>query len=155
MPRTVQENSSPSSFGVGVLLAVGLALAPTLSGADVSPRQLQRGEYLATRVGMCGDCHTPLDDKGEPDRAHALQGAPIDFQPAHPVPGWATVAPPIAGLPGWSDAAALKFLETGIAPNGKRAAPPMPWYRFSRSDAEALLAYLRSLGTSAAKPAEK
>ena len=64
-------------------------------------------------------------------------------------------APPIAGMAGWSDADALKFLQTGLAPGGKRAAPPMPWYRFSRSDAEALLAYLRSLAPAAGKPADK
>jgi hypothetical protein len=34
---------------------------------------------------------------------------------------------------------------TGIAYNGLPARPPMPQYRYSRQDAEAIVAYLKSL----------
>jgi mono/diheme cytochrome c family protein len=127
-------------------VALLFVLVPALQGADESTAsQVRRGSYLANRASLCGDCHTPPDDKGQPDKSRLYQGAPLGFTPKQPVPGWVDAAPPLAGLAGWTDGAAIKFLETGIGPNGKPANPPMPEYRFSRSDAEALVAYLRSL----------
>ena len=127
-------------------VALLFALVPALQGADESAAsQVRRGNYLANRASLCGDCHTPRDDKGQPDQSRLYQGAPLGFAPKQAVPGWVDAAPPLAGLPGWKDAAAIKFLETGIGPNGKPANPPMPEYRFSGSDAQALVAYFRSL----------
>ena len=75
-----------------------------------------------------------------------LWGAPLGFKNEIPMPAWAQVAPPIAGLPaGWSEEHALVFLTTGKAPDGKPADPPMPEYRMSKEDAAAVVAYLRSL----------
>jgi hypothetical protein len=39
----------------------------------------------------------------------------------------------------------LKFFETGLTPKDKKPGPPMPVYTLSRPDAEALVAYLKSL----------
>jgi mono/diheme cytochrome c family protein len=103
-----------------------------------------RGKYLVENVAMCAECHTPRTDKGDRDRAQWLQGNLLDFKPDHPMP-FAAVAPPIAGMPGFTDAQAFKFLETGIDLTGKPAMYPMPQYRFSHDDALAVLAYLRSL----------
>jgi mono/diheme cytochrome c family protein len=109
----------------------------------------QRGKYLTTQIGLCQDCHTPRDQKGAYVQEKWLQGAPIMFNPAVEIP-WAGTAPPIAGLEGWSDPQILKFLTTGIDRDGKRARPPMPEYRFSKEDAKAVAAYLRSLNASSA-----
>jgi len=113
---------------------------PTAAGA-----QLERGRYLVERVGMCAECHSPRDDRGEYDRAHWLEGELISFKPDHPMP-FAAIAPPIAGLPGYAtDAAAVKFLETGTNAAGKQAMAPMPQFRLNHEDALAVVAYLRSL----------
>ena len=64
------------------------------------------------------------------------------------MPVWADKSPNIAGLPGWEDAAAVKFLMTGIAYNDLPGRPPMPQYRFNKEDATAIVAYLRSLDRS-------
>ena len=106
--------------------------------------QIQRGKYLVENVSMCAECHTPKTDKGEYDRTAWLQGDVLDYKPVHPMP-FAAVAPPIAGMPGFTDEKALYFLETGIDLTGKLAMPPMPPYRFKHEDAVAVLAYLRSL----------
>ena len=106
--------------------------------------QIQRGKYLVENVSMCAECHTPKTDKGEYDRTAWLQGDVLDYKPVHPMP-FAAVAPPIAGIPGFTDEKALYFLETGIDLTGKLAMPPMPPYRFKHEDAVAVLAYLRSL----------
>jgi len=120
-------------------------IAADSSHASGSSAKIARGKYLVDQVGMCGDCHTPRDERGQPIAAKYLQGAPIGLKPIAPVPVWADKAPNIAGLPGWEDAAAIKFLMTGIAYNDLPGRPPMPPYRFNRQDAEAVLAYLRSL----------
>ncbi len=99
---------------------------------------------------MCGDCHTPRNEKGEPVPGKTLQGAVLAFKPIAPMPVWADKSSNIAGLPGWTDEQAVKFLMTGIAYNELPGRPPMPQYRFNEQDAEAIVAYLRSLA-----PADK
>lgn len=97
---------------------------------------------------MCADCHTPRLPTGEFDRSRWLQGSPLGFKPVAEMP-WMPVAPPLAGLPGYTDEQAIKFLMTGERPSGLPTLPPMPPYRFTKAEAAAVLAYLRSL-----KPAE-
>ncbi len=104
-----------------------------------------RGKYLVEQVGLCGDCHTPRDDKGEFVKEQWLKGATLDFKPIGQVPVWADKAPAIAGLPGWEKDAAIRFLMTGVASNGLPSRPPMPQYRFNVQDAQAIVAYLKSL----------
>jgi len=106
--------------------------------------QIQRGKYLVENVAMCAECHTPKTDQGGYDRTQWLQGDVLDYKPVHAMP-FAAVAPPIAGLPGFTDEKALVFLETGIDLTSKPAMPPMPQYRFQHDDALAVVAYLRSL----------
>jgi mono/diheme cytochrome c family protein len=59
---------------------------------------------------------------------------------------WASRAPAIAGLPGFSDEDEIALLTTGHRPFAKSPDPPMPPFRFSREDAAAIVAYLRTLG---------
>ena len=78
-------------------------------------------------------------------REKLLQGTQLPFKPAVLMPVWADKTPNIAGLPGWNDKDAVKFLMTGLAYNDLPARPPMPQYRFNQDDATAIVAYLRSL----------
>lgn len=110
-----------------------------------SAAKVAHGKYLVERVGLCGDCHTPRDDKGEPIKEKWLQGAVLPIKPIGPMPVWAAESADIAGLPGWSAEEAIRFFMTGVARNGLPARPPMPAYRFNQSDAEAVVAYLKSL----------
>ena len=77
-----------------------------------------------------------------------LQGKKLEFGPLFPIPFWADTAPNIAGLPGWDTEKAVEFLMTGLAPNGQPARPPMPAYHMNRADAQAVVAYLKSLKSS-------
>lgn len=133
------------AFAFIVLAGFGLqrlwAGAPTAS----SEKQVARGKYLVESIGACSDCHTPMNERGEPVLAKHLQGTQLFFKPLVPVPNWADKSANIAGLPGWSDEDAVKFFMTGLAANGLPARPPMPQYRYSREDAQAVVAYLRSL----------
>ncbi len=128
----------------GILLAL-VAVAWGCAASDPQARKLARGKYLVENVGMCSDCHTPRNQKGELDLAHSLQGSQLGFAPTVPMPAWANAAPMIAGLPGLSEPDAAKFLETGVLPGGRQPRPPMPPFRFSHDDAEAVATYLKSL----------
>jgi mono/diheme cytochrome c family protein len=134
--------------GAAILAAAVFCIATrcnALAGAESSAATIERGRYLVQQVGLCGDCHTPRNEKGEPIPDQALQGASTIFKPLQPVPNWAEYTPALAGFPGFSDDQALTFLTTGKDTAGQLAAPPMPQYRFSREDAAAVLAYLKSL----------
>jgi mono/diheme cytochrome c family protein len=135
---------------IGGVSAFALLLAPILAGQKPWPHAtsaaaLARGKYLVEEVGLCGDCHTPHNEKGEPVKEQWLQGAKLPFQPIVPMPVWADKSSNIAGLPGWEKDAAIKFMMTGIAYNGLPGRPPMPQYRFNQQDATAIVAYLKSL----------
>jgi hypothetical protein len=106
---------------------------------------VERGRYLVNNVGMCADCHTPRNERGEFVKELWLQGSPLGITPNAPIP-WAPAAPAIAGLHGMSDAQAIEFLQTGRRVDGSRPLPPMPEFRFVESDARAVVAYLRTLG---------
>ena len=135
---------------IAAVAAASLLLVPVLLGQKLqtktaSPATLARGKYLVEQIGMCGDCHTPHNEKGEPIKEQWLQGATLPFKPIVPMPVWADKSSSIAGLPGWEKDAAIKFMMTGIAFNGLPARPPMPQYRYNQPDAEAIVAYLKSV----------
>jgi hypothetical protein len=135
---------------IAAIAAATLLLVPVLAGQMPRPKAasaatLARGKYLVENVGLCGDCHTPRNEKREPVKEQWLQGATLAFKPIVPMPVWADKAPAIAGLPGWEKEAAIRFLMTGVAYNGLPRRPPMPQYRFNQLDAEAMVAYLKSL----------
>lgn len=129
-----------------MLIAV-VALAWSCAASDPQARKLARGKYLVENVAGCVDCHSPRNAKGEFDQARSLQGSPLFFAPTVPMPAWAGAAPWIAGLPNISDADAISLLETGKTTTGAMKRPPMPLFRFSHEDAEAVVAYLKSLGS--------
>lgn len=122
-------------------------LSGALMAADSA--QIAQGKYLVEEVARCGDCHTPMGPDGKPETANALKGAMLSFQPLHEVKGWHKAAPGLtASSPlweRWKDIGMLKFLTTGLNPRGNPPGPPMPMYKLKRSDAEAIIAYLKSL----------
>lgn len=135
------------------VIAAGLLGLLVLSWAGDAPSapasKIERGKYLIDKVALCGDCHTPHDENGEPIAGQKLQGAALAFAPTVPIPVWAAKAPGIAGLPLWSDADMVALLSTGETTKGIRARPPMPSYRLTHQDAEAVVSYLRSLPAGA------
>jgi mono/diheme cytochrome c family protein len=133
----------PSKFGVAMLVLA--SATPTLAESKVD-----RGKYLVENVGVCGECHTPRQADGQPDRAKWLKGATLNVQPIEPIKGWHKTSPDIT--PGsrlflkWGEKGMIKFLETGLNPaNGRPADPPMPQYHMTAEDAEAVVEYLKTL----------
>ena len=102
---------------------------------------VERGKYIVESVAMCERCHTPRNEAGQTDYTLRLTGAPIQ----QPVPRWANYAPRLAGRPPGTDEEFVRLLTTGIARTGAPPRLPMPPFRMSKPDAEAVLAYLKSL----------
>lgn len=129
----------------GTVVASMAAAATFAIAGDAPPELVERGRYLVEQVAECGFCHTPRDADGRFLSGQALFGGPLFIRPANPVAGWSDATPPLAGLPGWDRADAVKFLETGETPNGIPPRTPMHAYRLSHADATAIVAYLKTL----------
>jgi mono/diheme cytochrome c family protein len=148
----------PAFFPISAVIALALisnGLPPAFaqdsnakknaSQQPIEKADAARGKYLVESVAMCGQCHTPRDSNGNPDRTRWLQGASVPWMPAQPDPNWPLNAPRIGGTPPADDAAMVKLLTTGIWTTGNRLRLPMPQFRMEQSDAEAVVAYLKSL----------
>jgi mono/diheme cytochrome c family protein len=118
-------------------------VSPSVAADKASSSKVQRGKYLVVEVARCEDCHTPMDDKGQPVTEKWMEGAPLMFKPTVAMP-WADTSANIVGLPGWSTQDAVSFFMTGKY-RGQEPKPPMPDYHLTRRDAEAVIAYLKSL----------
>lgn len=117
----------------------------TPKSPKASDSQLARGKYLVDNVAMCGTCHTPHTSSGAADRAHYLEGAPLWLNPTMPITDWPLRAPRLAGQPSGTDAEVITLLTTGVWKDEKPLRAPMPQFRMTREDAEAVVSYLRSL----------
>lgn len=110
-----------------------------------STQLIERGDYLVNNVVLCGDCHTPRLQNGEPDASRALQGAPNMTTPTIDMP-WGDVVPSIAGIPAhYTEEQFVSFMQTGVRPDGSHPRPPMPPYRLNEADARAVAAYIATL----------
>jgi mono/diheme cytochrome c family protein len=132
------------AIAIAALVAMG-AFYQNATASDNNAKQIARGEYLVKGLAGCGDCHTPMNEKGELVMDEWLRGTKLVFGPLVPMPNWAGSSVNIAGLPGWDAKKAVALLMTGLAPNGQPPRPPMPRYRMNKEDAEAVVAYLKSL----------
>ncbi len=144
--------SKSIKIGLALVLAcVGIGVAqnapPTRGTAKraASRDAIARGKYIVEGVARCGQCHTPRDSSGAPEQSKALEGAPVWLVPAESTSDWPLTAPRLAQSPPGTNAELVKLLTTGIWRDGKYLRQPMPQYRMSTSDAEAVVAYLKSM----------
>ena len=118
------------------------------AGPAIAPAAIARGKYIVENVAVCWRCHSPRDQSGLPDERRWLLGGPVPVEPARPTDEWAEVAPRLAGLPPGTDEQFITLMMTGISRTGRPPRPPMPPFRLTRPDAEAVLAYLKSIKTT-------
>jgi len=140
-------------FTAAIMLALMAGVAPLAlaqtgkekTGKNGTASEVARGKYLVESVAMCGQCHTPRDSNGNLDRSRWLQGSPVPYLSATQDPNWPINAPRIGGTPPASDADMVKLLTSGVWTTGKQLRQPMPQFRMERGDAEAVVAYLKTL----------
>ena len=141
---------------IALLSLVGVASQPALAqatqgkkaGGNTNVRTdalVERGKYIVERVAMCERCHTTRDGQGNPERRNWLKGGPVQNRVTYPVSNYAQSEPRIAGGPPGTDEQFITLMTTGISRTGAPPNPPMPPFRMTREDAQAVLAYLKSL----------
>ena len=130
-----------------VSIALVVALGGPLTSRASDEEQLARGRYITHHVAMCVQCHTPRDASGALIEEQAFMGAPFPLPAPSFIPegAWCLSTPRIAGLPGFTDAEAVEFFMNGARLGRHQPKWPMPPFHLSRADAEAVVAYLRSL----------
>lgn len=158
-----------------VAIAVSRMQAKQSSSRDVaasSPR-IERGRYLVT-VMDCNGCHTPFDEKGQPDMSRMLSGHPADAKISMPPPkaggGWlvsinttntawagawgisytTNLTPDRStGIGAWSEQNFIDAIRKGKKSGvGRPLLPPMPWANYAKltdDDLRAIFAYLRTI----------
>jgi len=142
--------------GGAIVVAAASCLAPRASAQSSparsaassvpnDPQLVERGRYLTHDVAMCVQCHTPRDRGGALIASEEFRGAPNPFPAPFPGTPWALRSVNIRGLGDLPEEAVLRILTTGIGRQGKPPDPPMPRFRMSQPDAQAIVAYLRSL----------
>ena len=115
-----------------MLLACAILCRAADSGA------VQYGKQLVEEVAKCGDCHTPRKATGGLDASNWLKGA-ISPKPS---PDLTSASRLFAQ---WGERGMVEFLETGLDPQGHAAASHMPAFKLRSHDAEAFVAYLKTL----------
>ena len=129
-------------------LAVSFALPSFAQQKDsnaASADDIARGKYIVENVAKCTECHSPRVQNEELAKGLSLSGAKLEFKPITPNASWAESAPNIRGIKGYNEKAAMTLFSTGIAKNYGELAPPMPSYKMTEDDADAVYKYLRSL----------
>jgi mono/diheme cytochrome c family protein len=132
--------------------SLALAAALLFLGAGAAARgetRLERGAYLVTALGACGNCHTPRDAKNQPVPGLELAGGfAFDEATLGHIVGPNITPDKETGIGGWTEGQIVNALRNGKRPDGTVIGPPMPieMYRgLSDRDAEAIAAYLKSL----------
>jgi mono/diheme cytochrome c family protein len=107
---------------------------------------VSRGAYLVEALGHCGECHTPRNFLGGPNRDRFLAGSKKGPDDKGGAPN---LTPTL--LKKWDDGELKDFLLTGLTPDGDVAAETMgevirnTTSQLTPEDLAALMAYLRAL----------
>lgn len=107
--------------------------------------KIARGRYLVHHVAQCIQCHTPRDDDGNLMASQLLTGATIPVAGPRYAQPWAAHSAWIAGLGSYDEAFVHYLLTHGHKPDGSRPKSPMPSFKMTGADADAVIAYLRTL----------
>jgi hypothetical protein len=124
----------------------------TANAEDSLKNVVARGEYLATRVAICLDCHSHRDiTKFSMPVVPGTEGggSAVPFGEGEGVPG-EVFAPNITpfALKDWTDDEIATAMTKGINKKGDTLFPLMPYHSYSRiarEDLYSIIAYLRTL----------
>ena len=130
--RSAHRNLHITWFVPAVILATLMATATMAQAPPASQEQVQRGAYLA-RAGDCIACHTV--PKGQPYTG----GLPLDT-PIGKVYSTNITPDPETGIGGYSTADFVKVMRTGVAKDGHRLYPAMPYTSYAKLTQDDLLA---------------
>ena len=113
---------------------------------DGASEEVNRGAYLVTGPGHCGECHTPRNIIGGPETDRAMAGGP-DPEGEGTVPN---ITPHKDGIGSWSNDDIVIALETGLLPDydtlgGSMTLVQENMAQLTAQDRAAIAAYLKSI----------
>jgi len=127
-----------------------VAPAPNIN-VNLTPERIKHGEYLATHVAACMDCHSSRDWSrfSGPLKDGTLGNGGEYFGPEMGFPGkfYAKNLTP-THLGNWTDGEIFRAITSGVNKEGKALFPVMPYPYYNKMDREdilAIIAYIRSL----------
>ncbi len=136
--------------GLGLWKLLYLDASPVVT-LDKADEKLARGQYLVEALGHCGECHTPRNPIGGPDRSRWLAGGigPETTSEGKPekIPN---ITPHASGLGDWSEKDISYSLETGFTPEFDSFGSSMVsvqenMAKLSAEDRDAIAAYLKAI----------
>ncbi|HEX9741148.1 MAG TPA: hypothetical protein VGA29_10270, partial [Ignavibacteriaceae bacterium] len=118
---------------------------------EVTPERIARGEYLATHVAVCIDCHSERDfTKFAGPIKPGTEGSGGEvFDENIGFPGKVTtknLTP--ANLGSWTDGELIRAITCGVTKDNRALFPMMPYpnyNQFSEEDLYSIVAYIRTL----------
>lgn len=138
-------------FTVGIGWIIGLRTvqaAEKSNSASATPENVEQGKYLVHHVAKCIECHTPRDSGGNLIMTRLLRGAPIPIKGPRYAPPWAAQSVSLAGLGNYEESFVRYLLTHGVRPDGSAPESPMPSFQLKMEDANAVIAYLKTLPPS-------
>jgi mono/diheme cytochrome c family protein len=130
-----------------LLTAVVVTNKCAVSGPATKPDEskIKHGKYLVHHVAHCDQCHTPRDHRGSLIQSLLLTGARIPVEGPKFSSPWAAESVSLAGLVNYDVSFVRHLMTQGARPDGTHPKPPMPSFRLSAEDADAVIEYLKSL----------
>jgi mono/diheme cytochrome c family protein len=148
--KPIANKTEPSTYGIPLPASYG---APVTSAPEVAQTdKLAYGQYLATGLGHCMECHTPQFE-GRTDLTRLGAGGNPFGAPG----GGVILSPNLTpanthGVAAWSDAGVKKAIQEGVRPDGSVLVRLMAFDYYKNiapDDMDALVLFIRSL-----KPAQ-
>ena len=132
------------SLGIAAAITTPASEATAQSSA-ADDAMVERGRYLVHDAAMCVQCHSPRNNEGEIIRNKWMRGGSVWVDRPSWSRHWASHAPDVVALARGRTDYLVTVLTTGKRPDGSEPMVPMPPYRLSEEDAEAVVAYLKTL----------
>lgn len=125
-------------------------------GSTANPASIARGQYLVDHLLACGECHTPVDANGKPDKTKYLAGSrSYDFKTADggivSVYAENLTSDKVEGVGEWSDDWIRGAITKGLDDVQVPLWPIMPYPEYAlmtSEDVTAILDYLRTVAPS-------
>ena len=104
------------SLGACAVLLVAVQLSAQQPAPPATPSapsgNVEHGRYIVERVVMCYECHSARDPQGNIVAGTRFKGGAMPMRPTWKA-DWPLQIPRIAGLPGYTDAEAMRLADSG------------------------------------------
>lgn len=107
--------------------------------------QVAYGDYMV-RIGVCRDCHTPMDDQGQPIPGMEFGGGLPIVSPLGDVAS-ANITTGPSGIPYYTEELFLQVMRTGMV-RSRKLHDMMPWRMYGQQtdeDLKAMFAYVKTI----------